>query len=317
MKASQKEIKIFKEIVWNYYHLSGRNDLPWRKKINPYRVWVSEVMLQQTQVDRVRGFFDRWVNHFPTIKDLSIASQIDILRLWKGLGYNSRALRMKKCAQEIMQHHQGKFPKSQDELQKLSGIGPYTAGAISAFAYNQPAIIIETNIRRVFIHHFFDTLPSLLGGGAEVRGGGCEIGQHTVPHPNPPLHRGGDKIHDSEILELIEQTLDSNNSREWYWALMDYGSFLGRTLNIKGKKYNPNVQSKHYTKQSKFEGSDREIRSNILRLLLENNNKIELSNLKKEIKKFLVDNERIQKIINQMDKEGYLEIKGKNIKLKK
>lgn len=284
MKLSTKEIKDFQKTVWSYYKASGRTDLPWRKKINSYRIWVSEIMLQQTQVDRVRGFFDTWINYFPTVDDLAYASQIDILRLWKGLGYNSRALRMKKCAQEIIQYHQGKFPKSQDELQKLPGIGPYTAGAISAFAYNQPTVIIETNIRRVFIHHFFADKKN---------------------------------IHDDDILKLVEKTLDQKDSREWYWALMDYGSFLGRTLNIKGKKYNPNVQSKHYIKQSTFKGSDREIRSMILKVLLEHNNFILKSELAKEIKKFSSDQERITTIMNKMKKDGFFEIDEKGIHLKK
>ena len=155
MKDNAQQIKRFKEVVWSYYKTSARANLPWRKKINPYRIWVSEVMLQQTQVDRVIVFFDTWMKSFPTVKNLANASQIDILKQWKGLGYNSRALRMKQAAQTIIDSYKGIFPKNIEELQTLPGIGPYTAGAISAFAYNQPIAIIETNIRRVFIHHFF------------------------------------------------------------------------------------------------------------------------------------------------------------------
>ena len=284
MKISPLKIKDFQKVVWNYYKTSGRNNLPWRKNINPYRIWVSEVMLQQTQVDRVIGFFDAWMNQFPTVQKLADASQIDVLKQWKGLGYNSRAIRMKQAAQVVVNNYKGKFPNDYSEIQKLPGIGPYTAGAILAFANSQPISIIETNIRRVFIHHFFS--------------------DHV-------------DIHDEDILKLVDRTLDMKNPREWYWALMDYGSFLGRTLNIKGKKYNPNVQSKHYTKQSKFEGSDREIRSNILRLLLENNNSISISKLKKEIRTFSNDDKRIKKILNQMTREKYFEITGKIIQLKK
>ncbi len=284
MKSTAKEIKKFKEIVWNYYKTSARHNLPWRKNINPYRIWVSEVMLQQTQVDRVIGFFDAWMKSFGTVAKLASASQIDILKQWKGLGYNSRAIRMKQAAQAIMNDYKGKFPNSYEELQKLPGIGPYTAGAISAFANNQPVAIIETNIRRVFIHHFF--------------------ADHT-------------EVRDEDILELVDKTLDQKKPREWYWALMDYGSFLGRTLNIKGKKYNPNVQSKHYTKQSKFEGSDREIRSNILQLLLQNNNSISKTKLIKGINVFSGDEKRIEKIMSQMEKEGYFEVIAKHIHLKK
>lgn len=284
MKNDAQQIKKFKEAVWNYYKTSARTNLPWRKNINPYHIWVSEVMLQQTQVDRVVKFFDTWMKSFPTVKNLANASQIDILKQWKGLGYNSRALRMKQAAQTIIDSYKGVFPKTYEELQTLPGIGPYTAGAISAFAHNQPVVIIETNIRRVFIHHFFQDYTD---------------------------------VHDEDILKLVEKTLDKKDLKKWYWALMDYGSFLGRTLNIKGKKYNPNVQSKHYKKQSKFEGSDREIRSNILRLILENNNSIQKIKLLKEIQKFSKDEQRIEKIMNQMMKEGYFEISRKNIQLKK
>lgn len=284
MKLSVKEIKNFQKTVWSYYKTSARTDLPWRKKINTYRIWVSEIMLQQTQVDRVRGFFDTWIKQFPTVVKLANASQIDILHLWKGLGYNSRALRMKKCAQEIMQHHQGKFPKSQDELQKLPGIGPYTAGAISAFANNQPVAIIETNIRRVFIHHFF---------------------------------ADANDIRDEDILKLVEQTLDQKNPQQWYWALMDYGSFLGRTLNTKGKKYNPNVQSKHYTKQSTFKGSDRQIRGKILDVLLQEKKQVIMKKLFQSLQDLSTDNLRIKSIIDQLIKENFIEIKNQKIWLKK
>jgi A/G-specific adenine glycosylase len=112
MKDNAQQIKRFKEVVWSYYKTSARANLPWRKKINPYRIWVSEVMLQQTQVDRVIVFFDTWMKSFPTVKNLANASQIDILKQWKGLGYNSRALRMKQAAQTIIDSYKGIFPKT-------------------------------------------------------------------------------------------------------------------------------------------------------------------------------------------------------------
>lgn len=284
MNVSGRQIKKFQDMVWNYYHTSGRDGLPWRKSINTYRVWVSEIMLQQTQVDRVVGFFDKWMKMFPSVNVLAEASQIDILKQWKGLGYNSRALRMKQTAQLVVEKYKGKFPTDYTELQKLPGIGPYTAGAISAFVHNQPMVLVETNIRRVFIHHFFHD----------------EI-----------------NVADDKILELVKKTMDTENPREWYWALMDYGSFLGRTLNIKGKKYNPNVQSKHYTKQSAFTGSDREIRGAILKILLDNNNSVSKAVLAKKVQIFSNDKERIQKIMNQMLREGYFELTGSTIHLKK
>ena len=291
MQLNRKEIQKFQKIVLNYFTTSGRGHLPWRDlsaqagKINPYKVWVSEVMLQQTQVDRVIPFFTNWMHYFPDIQTLASASQVDILKHWKGLGYNSRALRMKQCAQEIVQNYQGVFPKEKQDIEKLPGIGPYTAGAIVAFAYNQPVVIIETNIRRVFIHHFF---------------------------------QDRENITDQEILDFVEKTLPEKDFRVWYWALMDYGSYLGRTLNIAGKKYNPNIQSKHYTKQSKFIGSDRQIRGKILEILLqEKNNKINLDTLKKKLIDISQDILRIQKIIDQLSAENFITIQGKKIQLKK
>lgn len=284
MNLKPSEIKKFQKIIWDYYITSGRKNLPWRKSINPYKIWVSEVMLQQTQVDRVVPFFIAWMKQFPTIQKLANASQVDILRLWKGLGYNSRALRMKQTAQIIVKNYKGKFPKTVESLQKLPGIGPYTAGAISAFAFNQSMVIIETNIRRVFIHHFFTDREN---------------------------------VTDDEILQLVEKTLDIKKPREWYWALMDYGTFLGRTLNIKGKKYNPNIQSKHYTKQSKFIGSDREIRGNILSILLQEKNTTTFNKLVISLKKYSENISRINKILNQLENEGFIVFNNTKIVLKK
>lgn len=284
MNLKPSEIKKFQKIIWGYYITSGRKNLPWRKSINPYKIWVSEIMLQQTQVDRVIPFFLSWMKQFPTIQKLANASQVDILRLWKGLGYNSRALRMKQTAQIIVKNYKGKFPKTVESLQKLPGIGPYTAGAISAFAFNQSMVIIETNIRRVFIHHFFTDREN---------------------------------VTDDEILQLVEKTLDIKKPREWYWALMDYGTFLGRTLNIKGKKYNPNIQSKHYTKQSKFIGSDREIRGNILSILLQEKNTTTFNKLVISLKKYSENISRINKILNQLENEGFIVFNNTKIVLKK
>lgn len=294
-KLSPSKIQKFKEIVTGYYQKQGRHDLPWRpttrnaskgmKGIDPYIIWVSEIMLQQTQVDRVVPFFKNWMKKFPTIISLANASQTDILKLWKGLGYNSRALRMKQTAQTIVKDYKGRFPADYNELQKLPGIGPYTAGAICAFAYNQPITIIETNIRRVFLRHFFEDTNN---------------------------------VHDNEILDLVTQTLDTKNPQTWYWALMDYGSYLGRALKLKGKKYNPNIQSRHYTKQSKFIGSDRQIRGKILEILLQQkSHKISFEKLVTLLSSLSSDADRIEMIIDQLEKEYFIEIKNNYINLKK
>ncbi len=285
MSVSQGKINFFQKTVWDYYAASGRENLPWRKKINPYKVWVSEIMLQQTQVDRVIPFFTAWMQSFPTIQKLADAPQTEILKHWKGLGYNSRALRMKQAAQVIIKKYDGKFPQGYDDLINLPGVGPYTAGAICAFAYNQPVVIIETNIRRVIIHHFFDDRKN---------------------------------IHDKEILEIIIKTLDQKNPRQWYWALMDYGSYLGKELKSHGKKYNPNVQSRHYTKQKTFKGSDRQIRGKILEILLAQKKHVILFNpLFKKLEGLSDNHDRIEVIVDQLEKENFIVVKNQKIQLKK
>ncbi len=237
----------------------ARPDLPWRRTKGAYRVLLSEYMLQQTQVARVAIKFQEFVKAAPTIEKLAKLSQKQILKLWQGLGYNSRALRLHQTAKVIVAHHGGAVPRDRAALTALPGIGPYTAGAIRVFAWNLPEIFIETNIRRVFIHEFF----------AKKK-----------------------EVHDEEILNLIEQTLYKKDPRVWYEALMDYGATLPKIL-----KANPNTKSKHYAKQSKFAGSDRQLRGKILRLVLAN---------KKVSTKILgEDPERIKKIVEDLKKDGF------------
>ncbi len=224
---TKREQKFVKE-VWNYYRRHGRQSLPWRKTTNPYRILVSEIMLQQTQVERVIPKYQAFLKQFPTPKKLSEASLGEVLKTWQGLGYNRRAKMLHECAKQIVSGHRGRFPRTYTELIKLRGVGPYTAGAIMAFAFNTPVPIIETNIRSIFIHYFYNNATD---------------------------------VTDKEIFEIVERTLDRKNPREWYYALMDYGVYIKKEFG------NPNSRSKHYTKQSVFKGSDREIRGAILRLL--------------------------------------------------
>lgn len=227
-KISPKHIREFQEMV--YANAKKRTaDFPWRKSITPYKVLVSEIMLQQTQAERVTEKFIRFIVEFPTIAQLASTPQEKLLTAWQGLGYNRRALMLQRCAQSVMQERNGSIPCDEALLQKLPGIGPYTASAIMAFAHNKPAVVIETNIRRVFIHHFF----------ADQTG-----------------------IHDKQLIPLIRQTIDTNSPRKWYSALMDYGAYLKTQIE------NPNRRSAHYAKQSKFKGSLREVRGKILRTLL-------------------------------------------------
>lgn len=270
MNPNRRKIKAFQNKVLDFYAQHGRHDLPWRKKTRtPYQVLVSEVMLQQTQVDRVISFFKNWMKLFPHFKALAQAKQSEVLRAWKGLGYNSRALRLQKLARVVTQEYGGCLPCTRAELEALPGVGPYTAGAVRVFAFGQSEVFIETNIRRVFIHEFF---------------------------------QGHGQIHDSELLSLIKQTLPPEGVFEWYSGLMDYGSTLPKIL-----KTNPNTKSRHYTRQSKFDGSDRQIRGLILELLLEKG--FQFEQLKASIEDRLgrmISTERFENIVDGLREEGFL-----------
>ncbi len=202
--------------------------MPWREDTRPYYVLVSELMLQQTQVERVVPKFEAFITAFPDESTLASASLADVLRLWNGLGYNRRAKFLHEAAKKITQEYDGIFPSDQAGLLSLPGVGKNTAGAISAYAFNQPAIFVETNVRTVYFQHFF----------AE-----------------------GDLVDDRQIIEQLEATLDHEHPREFYWALMDYGSWLKRSGAGRIQ------QSRHYKKQAPLKGSVREIRGAIIREL--------------------------------------------------
>lgn len=223
-----KKEQEFVEIVHKHYRRQGRQSLPWRRTRDPYCILISEVMLQQTQVDRVIPKYEAFLKKFPTVRSLAHASLADVLRVWQGLGYNRRAKLLHECAKLIANTHAGKFPKTYAELKALPGIGPYTAGAVLAFAFNRATPIVETNIRTAYLHYFL---------------------------------KKQDKVTDAQITRLVARTLDEKNPRDWYAALMDYGAHIKR---IHG---NQNVRSTAYTKQSAFKDSDREIRGSILRKL--------------------------------------------------
>ena len=220
-------------------------DLPWRRTYDPYAIWISEVMLQQTQVSRVDGRWQRWLEHFPTVDALAAAAPSDVLEEWQGLGYNRRALSVHRAAQAISEAG-GVFPQDQKELVKLPGIGPATAAGIRAFAFNLHGVYLETNVRTVFLHELY---PQAEG----------------VP--------------DSELIPLVELTCPASVStaagtdtanaatteltpRSWYYALLDYGAYLKKTIP------NPSRRPKSHVKQSRFEGSHRQKRAELLRVLL-------------------------------------------------
>jgi A/G-specific adenine glycosylase len=225
-----KREKDFVARVRAFYAAHGRHDLLWRKTADPYRILVSEMMLQQTQVERVIPKYTQFLETFPTVQDLSKAQLKTVLSSWQGLGYNRRAKLLHACAQTVCAEYGGVFPRAHHALVALPGIGPYTASAVVAFAYNEPAILIETNVRSVYLHHFF---------------------------------KDNTEVSDAEILKLIKRTLPETDYRTWYWALMDYGSFIKKTYG------NPNTRSAHYVKQSTFKGSNRQMRGAIIRALIE------------------------------------------------
>ncbi|MBW2637775.1 MAG: A/G-specific adenine glycosylase [Deltaproteobacteria bacterium] len=226
---SREDITKFRKIVYRHWKNYGR-DLPWRKTDNPYKIIVSEIMLQQTQVTRVVTKYEEFITTFPDIESLARAPLHRVLSVWHGLGYNRRALSLKKMAEEVVTVHHGRLPNNVSLLKTLPGIDNATAHAVCAFAFNQPVIFIETNIRTVLIHYFFSTK---------------------------------DAVTDGDIRPLVTQTLDSKNPRRWYNALMDYGAAL------KKEHRNPGRKSAHYKRQSPFEGSARQVRGAILSTLIE------------------------------------------------
>lgn len=215
--------------VRSYYSENPRT-MPWRNTDDPYKILVSEVMLQQTQVDRVIPKYELFVKRFPTIASLAAASKADVLSLWSGLGYNRRALWLHETSKEIMKRFNGAVPADPEILAGFKGIGIHTASAVCVYAYNQPLVFIETNIRAVYIHHFFSDTAD---------------------------------VSDEDILHHVKATLDRKNPRQWYWALMDYGSY------IKKRYKNPARKSKHYGIQPQFKGSRRQLRGAIIRDLLD------------------------------------------------
>lgn len=218
---------MFHELVWQKSKELYR-DMPWRRDTRPYYVLVSEIMLQQTQVDRVIPKFEAFITRFPDERELAKAELGDVLRLWQGLGYNRRAKYLHDAAKMIVNEYGGVLPTDEKDIIRLPGVGVNTMGAIYAYAFNQPSIFIETNIRAVYTHHFF-----------------------------------GDRvdIDDKEVRVMLEETVDVEHPREWYWALMDYGSWLKRQGT--GSPW----RSKHYVKQSALQGSVREVRGEIIREL--------------------------------------------------
>lgn len=217
----------FQSMILDFYRQEGRS-FPWRETRDPYAILVSELMLQQTQTERVVPKYLAWLEAFPTAADLAAAPFPQVLAAWSGLGYNRRAGYLQSACRQVVQELGGVFPSTAKELQRLKGVGAYTAGAVAAFAFNRPEVFIETNIRSVYLFFFY---------------------------PDQ------EKVSDAQLMPLIQATVYHQDPRRWYYALMDYGAALKKST------ANPNRRSHHYSRQSRFEGSLRQARGAIVRQL--------------------------------------------------
>lgn len=256
MDLTKKQVSSFRQKIWRFYRQHGR-DLPFRRTTDPYQITVSEIMLQQTQVDRVVPRFERWITRWPDWQSLAKASRRQLLQEWSGLGYNRRALYLGEMAQRIVAEFEGEVPSDPDQLRKLPGIGPYTSHAILIFAFNAPLVTVDTNIRRVIIHEL-DLSP---------------------------------EISDKQLYEIARQLLPRGRSREWHWALMDYSALkLPRAM----------VHIPPKTRQSRFQGSDRQIRGAIVRRLA-NQTSVRYATIADELTRSISD---IRKVGQKMESEG-------------
>lgn len=211
MDLSSEQIKAFQDKILAWYDVNMRN-LPWRQTRNPYKILVSEVMSQQTQLSRVIPKYEAWLTRFPTVQDLAQSPISEVLRYWSGLGYNRRALNLQKAVQVVTKDYQGKFPKTIEELKKLPGLGKYTASAVACFAFNEQLPIIDTNIRKVIAHEFFD----------------------------------GELPNEKTIENVAIQILPKGKAYEWNQALMDYSALVLKEKKIPVPKQSHFLSSNRY-----------------------------------------------------------------------
>jgi A/G-specific adenine glycosylase len=252
--------------------------MPWRSRRTPYRVFVSEIMLQQTGISRVTGHYLRFLRLFPSFRALASAPVARVLAAWKGLGYNRRALALRESARLVIQRHGGKVPRTRDELMALPGVGRATAGAVIVYAFDLPVPFIETNVRRVFLHFYF------------------------------PRARDVD---DRRILPLVERTMDRRRPREWFYALMDYGTMLAR------EGVNANRRSSAYTRQAAFEGSRRQLRGRVLGVILTLGSAT-TTGIRREMARsgFNADDPRLAEALESLAVEGFLQKRRERFSLK-
>jgi len=263
---TEREIDSFKDSIMDNYRSAGRR-FPWRESRDPYEIMVSEFMLQQTQTERVIPKYEAWLNRFPDIASVAEAGLAEVLSLWVGLGYNRRARYLRETCVALRDSHRSRIPDDPETLVLLPGIGPYTAAAITTFAYGRANAFIETNIRSVYLHFFF---------------------------------QGKKNVTDKEILELVRETLDRSNPREWYYALMDYGAELKRKFG------NPNRSASGYARQAAFKGSNREARGAIIRYL----GSASPASPQEIAKAESIETDRIRRALEGLVKEGLIAERG-------
>lgn len=286
LSASDKEAFVSCVLEQGKQHY---RDLPWRYIDDPYAVLVSEVMLQQTQVKRVLSYWPMWLDRFPTIDALAASSTAAVLESWQGLGYNRRALAMKRCAEYCSAKYAGKLPETHAELVALDGIGPATAAGIMAFAHRKPGVYLETNVRTVLIHHFF---PEAMKADVKV----------------------SDKVLANILDQVLPVVLERTDMASWYYSLLDYGAQLKSTVG------NLNRQSKSYTRQSTFEGSRRQKRSFLVRCVLDEPGITEaqllvlLNQEEAKAKRGEVDLQTLQGILDELCREGFFRKVGEGYK---
>lgn len=268
---TDRELARFRRRVWRWYRAHGRRALPWRRTRDPYRILVSEFMLQQTQVSRVVPKYRAWLKRYPTLQALARAPLPGVLRQWQGLGYNRRALYLHQLAQRVVRRHRGVLPRTVPELRQLPGVGEYTAQALLVLAFDAPQAMVETNIRKALVHEFF------------------------------PRRR---RVPESAIRTVAAALLDQRRPRDWNLALMDYGAAHFTA----GAGYNPNRRTAGYHRQAPFAGSQRQLRGAVLRAALARR-PVRLRELRQELLTRGLSPAAVKKlpqVMRQLVQEGFL-----------
>jgi A/G-specific adenine glycosylase len=294
MTVSDSQLLAFLEELWEYYGNHARNNLPWRYpepdgSFDPYKILVSELMLQQTQVPRVIPKYEAFLREFPTVKTLAAAELGAVLRAWQGLGYNRRAKYLWLAAKQIAAEG---WP---DDLTKLPGVGVNTAGAVRTYAFNEPAVFIETNIRTVFIHHFAHDDYEI--SDTFIR----DLLSRTIKYAVDEGKRAAGQNVNHFARAMRKNAVLSHEPRDFYWALMDYGSFLKTQVRNLS-------QSKHYKRQSAFQGSRRQIRGFVIRELSKGTCTVEQL-------QFHTTDERLPAVLAELEAEGFIVKRGKTYQL--